>query len=101
MIGVTFCSAQILDYTSSQIIAVNSGKARIQQGNFKLIHIIELDDYQRFTNNMNFVLDKLITSRHPLYQYLTHELTQLQTLLDGVKGHKTKRSLDFLGSAWK
>lgn len=50
---------------------------------------------------MHTILKDEITTVHPLYPYLHHELTLLQTLLDGLKIHKNKRSLDFIGTSWK
>lgn len=46
-------------------------------------------------------MNEQITDKHILRPYLTHELTQIQILLDSIRVHKTKRSLDFIGSAWK
>lgn len=91
----------MLDYSNSQIISINSGRGKIQEGNFKLIHVIELENHQNFMDRMHSILKEEITTVHPLYPYLNHELNSLQTLLDGLKPHKTKRSLNFIGTAWK
>lgn len=92
---------QLLDYTNSQLISIGTGRAKIQEGNFKLIHVIELDNHQNFIDRIRTILNEEITSEHSLYPYLNYELSQLQTLLDNIKTHKSKRSLDFIGSTWK
>lgn len=91
----------MLDYSNSQIIAINRGRGKIQDGSFKLIHVIELENHQNFINRMHTILNQEITTIHPLYPYLNHELTVLQTLLDGLKPKRNKRSLNFIGTAWK
>lgn len=92
---------QILDYTNSQIISISNGKAKIQEGNFKLIHEIELDNFQTFIDETRTILKNQITDKNILYPYLEHELSQIQELLIRIKPHRAKRSLDFIGSAWK
>lgn len=99
--GITFGEIQILDYTNSQVISISTGKAKIQDGNFKLIHIIELDKHQTFLDRMRAILDKELTNDHPLHPYLKHELDEIQTLMDSLKTNRSKRSLNFIGSTWK
>lgn len=92
---------QILDYSSSQIIAISIGKAKIQEGNFKLIHIIDLENYQSFVNEINPILQNQITSKHPLFPYLNHELNEVKDLLENLVPHKKKRSINEIGTVWK
>lgn len=41
-----------------------------------------------------------VSRSHPLYPFLSHETNQLQSHLDRIKP-RVKRSLNFIGSAWK
>lgn len=93
--------AQILDYSNSQIIAINTGMAKIQNGNFKLIHVIELDKYEKLITELRPILKNHFTENQLLFPYLNHELLHIQDLLNNLKPHKIRRSLDFIGSAWK
>ena len=77
------------------------GKAKIQDGNFKLIHVVDLQNYQNLTNELSLVLDNEITKHHPFFLYLKHELDQVDNLLRNLKPHRAKRSLNFIGTAWK
>lgn len=91
-----------MDYTNSQIVAFDSGLAKIQDGNFRIIHIIDIDKYQETINSLQNILSQNITKHHFLHPFLTHELTEIQGYLDRLKPNvKNKRSLNFIGSAWK
>lgn len=74
--------------------------AKLQTGTFKLIHIIDTDGYQELINNLQETLHRDVNPSHFLHPILNHELTELQAYLDRLKP-KTKRSLNFIGSAWK
>lgn len=89
-----------MDYTNSQLVTMNSGQAKIQTGTFKLIHTINMDEYQELIDNLEETLHQKVNQSHFLYPFLRHELKELQEYLDRLKP-KSKRSLNFLGSAWK
>lgn len=80
---------------------MHTGQAKIQNGNFKLIHEINLDRYETFINDVLPIINSQPTNRHILFPLLQHELQQIQELLHNLKPRHTKRSLNFLGSAWK
>lgn len=91
---------KILDYSNSQIVTWNSGLAKLQTGTFKLIHVIDTNIYQDLINKLQETLNHDISSSHFLQPFLNHEATELQSYLDRLKP-RSKRSLDFIGSAWK
>lgn len=91
---------KILDYTNSQIVTMDAGTARLQTGTFKLIHVIETDRYQELIDNMQETVSKNISESHFLRPFLVHELIEMQSYLDRLKP-RAKRSLNFIGSAWK
>lgn len=81
-------------------MAIDTGIARLQTGSIKLIHVVELDNYQRFIDDIRETLRARIDTSHPLHPFLTHEISQLQDKLNALKP-RNKRSLNFIGSAWK
>lgn len=94
-------SVEILDYTNSQIVTIDYGQAKTQTGNFKIIHDVDLKQYDRLLLEIEGTLRQDITVENPLHPYLEHELQQTRELLDNLKPRVGKRSLNFLGSAWK
>ena len=92
---------QILDFSTSQIVSIHTGRAKIQTGNFKLIHVIDLNEYEKYTDNLTTILNSGQNRQHSLFPYLSHELEQIRKLIQNLKPRKAKRSLNFVGSAWK
>lgn len=97
---MTMADIKILDYSNSQIVTLNSGPAKLETGTFKIIHVIEIDEYQDLIDTMQKTLSQNISDYHFLHPFLSHEMTQIQGYLDRLKP-RMKRSLNFIGSAWK
>lgn len=100
MLTLATADVKILDYTNSQIVTLNAGVAKLQTGTFKIIHIIETDEYQELIDSMRITVSQNISEHHFLRPFLIHEITEIQGYLDRLKP-KMKRSLNFIGSAWK
>lgn len=91
-----------MDYSNSQILTLQAGKAKIQIGNFKIIHDINLQQFDKVIKDMTNTLQNDVTDTHPLFPFLNHELLQTVELLEDLKPRMVKkRSLNFIGSAWK
>lgn len=75
--------------------------AKIQIGNLKLIHIIEINQYQKFVSETTAIMQEHVPKSNPFSPLINHELTQIQDIIDNIKIHRSKRSLNFIGSAWK
>lgn len=91
---------QILDYSNSQLIKINTGPAKVQNGTFKIIHIIELEGYEKLIASLEDTLYP--ESNHSLYPFLSHEVQVIKNHLQRLKiKTKNKRSLNFIGTAWK
>lgn len=82
-------------------MAINNGLAKIQNGNFKIIHTIDLDKYEEFIDQANATLLSTNIKSHILFPLLQFELTQIKDILTYIKPKRNKRSLNFIGSAWK
>lgn len=91
---------QILDYTNSQFITLNTGQTKIQTGHFKLIHDIGIEQYQNAASEVESVIIQNVPGDHPLHPYLIHELAQIKDLLHNLTP-KVKRSVDAIGTVWK
>lgn len=93
---------EIRDYSNSQIVTLQSGQAKIQIGNFKILHDIDLEQFDKITKAIANTLRNDVDESHPLFPFLNHELLQTQKLLDDLRPKSVrKRSLNFIGSAWK
>lgn len=93
---------QILDYSNSQVVTLNVGRARIQTGTFRLIHVIELAVYEKKIDEIASVVNSKIAKDDPLYPFLAHEIAHIENHLNRLKPKiKVQRSLDFLGKTWK
>ncbi|XP_075150854.1 uncharacterized protein LOC142224962 [Haematobia irritans] len=77
---------QVLNHTLSHLVAINDGQGRVQNGTFKIIHIVELHRYWNLTNNIRTEIETTIPNSNPFYPLLIHEY---------------KRAINILGTAWK
>lgn len=102
MIVHVFGNVQILDYSNSELITIDTGLVKIQTGVFKIIHIIEINKYSMLIDEMEESISTQLRN-HPDYPILTSLLDQNRLYLNSLKILKSnkKRSLDFIGSAWK
>lgn len=63
--------------------------------------MLDLDQYDKFISELSPILNLETTRQHILFPLLLHEIHQIRDLLYNLKPHKTKRSLNFIGTAWK
>ena len=91
---------QILDYSKSQLISIHLGQARLQNGNFKLIHILELDEYEKATDDLQTEINRKILKNSTILPFLLHDVHRIKNQLKRMKP-RTKRSINILGTAWK
>lgn len=93
---------QILDYSNAQSVQIKTGTARIQTGTFRIIHVINIALYQKLIEEIEMNINQYINRTHILYPYLLNEITQTKDVLYRLKiKNRTRRSLNFIGSAWK
>lgn len=90
-----------MDYSNSKLIAMHAGLAKIQTGTFKIVHTIDLQSYDDVIRQFENNISKNTTS-HPLIPYLTFTISQIKAHISRLKPKlRSRRSLDFLGTAWK
>lgn len=77
---------QIHDYSKSNVISLNIGEGKIIQGNFKIIHPINLSFYEKDL----------------IYTHIIFLVNKTKNYITNLK-YKTRiiRSLDWIGTGWK
>lgn len=91
-----------MDYTSSYVVTINKGTAKIQQGTFTIIHPIDLEQYAISIAQTNTFIQQNIPNSHNLYPILNHELTQINNALENLTPiTRNKRAINALGTIWK
>lgn len=91
-----------MDYTNSKVIALNTGVAKLQSGTFKIIHTIDLNDYETLVTHLEDNLYSTFNTSHSIIPYLSFTISQIKSTIFRLKPRiKPKRSIEFLGSAWK
>lgn len=97
----TVQAAQIYRY-DAPIVTIRAGSAWTINGNFKLVHIINLNEYADVANNITTLVHNQL---HPgqSKEIIQYHLAQIQERIHELVGRKTKirRSIDWIGSAWK
>lgn len=92
---------QILDYTNAQIVTIETGIAKIQNSTFKIIHIINLEQYKPILGEIKRTMQEDLSAEIDSYPFLVHEIQQTENLLKRLVPERTKRSIDIIGTAWK
>jgi hypothetical protein len=101
MVSAASGSLQIFDYSSSSLIAIKLGNVRLTDGNFKIIHFINITDYEYCLDRINQILTRFSEfKKDDSYNNLNFLLKKINNRLSNIKPRE-KRSLDFLGSTWK
>lgn len=87
---------------NTPIITVKQGAGRIINGNFKLVHVINLTDYEDLIDRIATSLNSIDPASN-LRPQLIHQTKQIKQLLSELKAQKSRsrRSVDWIGSAWK
>lgn len=94
-------SISIYEY-NTPIVSVKQGNGNIISGTFKIIHKIDLTGYENILNTIESEVQH-IDSSSTLRPQLRYQIKEMNKLLEELKGRpsKAKRSIDWIGSAWK
>lgn len=84
------------------IVSVKLGNGNIVSGNFKIIHQIDLRNYVEILTNIKSEV-KGIDSASIMKSQLIYQINETEKLLGELQGQpsRTKRSINWIGSAWK
>lgn len=75
--------------------------ARRQNGTFKVIHSIDLEQYRELIDDLESILVTNVTYGHPLRPFLTQQTLDIRGLLKRLSPNRIRRSIDVIGTAWK
>lgn len=92
---------QIFKYTVP-LISIKEGKAWIVNGNFNLVHMINLDGFERQLAEVSNTIEKNMKDGDGK-QLIDFHLAQVTDRIRSLKRepHRKPRSIDWIGSAWK
>lgn len=84
------------------IVSVKQGNGNIIRGNFKIIHQIDLSNYVEILTNIKSEL-KGIDSTNIMKSQLVYQINETEKLLGELQDQssRAKRSINWIGSAWK
>lgn len=101
MLIATANSARIYRY-DAPLVTIRAGNAWTISGNFKLIHVIKLDEYAAIADNITDLVEKHMppSQNKDIIKYHLAQVQERILELRSVKA-KTKRSINWIGSAWK
>lgn len=77
---------------------------KISNGNYKIIHTINLEEYEKVVAEIKSIVKFRTKDSGTLGLQMEHQLSQIENLLDQLrikKSQKNKRSINWIGSAWK
>lgn len=75
--------------------------ARKQNGTFKVVHTIDLGQYKDLIEDLESTLNMNITYGNTLSPFLIQQILDIKGTLRRLSPSNVKRSIDFIGSAWK
>lgn len=86
---------------NTPLVTIKQGNGRIIQGSFKLIHVINLKDYEEIMDRITPSITR-IHQDNTLQPQLIHQAEVITQLISELKGHsRAQRSINWIGSAWK
>lgn len=102
LMGIMTLHAERIHRYDVPIITVRAGNAWTINGNFKLIHAINLDEYATVAANITTLVEECMIPGKTK-DVIIYRLTQVQDKLSelGNIQSRTRRSIDWIGSAWK
>lgn len=72
---------KILDCSNSQLIVLNDGNGKIQEGTNKIIQVIDLQKYAEMANEIEKYVMENINIGHLLHLYLLHNISQIYSVI--------------------
>lgn len=92
---------QILDYSNAQIVATETGQSKLVTGTFKLLHVIDLEQYDKILTTLKDTIDRDITKKDANYHFLMHEVNSANKILNELRPRRSARAIDAIGTTWK
>lgn len=93
---------EILDYSQSEIIFIESGIGKIQTGYFRILHFIDVDEYATTLEQIKTSLRNNIPPSHPLLPFLLEDIRSITSLINRLTLSKRHtRAINEIGTVWK
>lgn len=89
---------------NNPLVTIKQGVGKICNGNYKIIHTINLNEYEQAVANIKSTMHYRTKNTGTLNLQIEHQLAIIENLLDQLHiktNTKTKRSINWIGSAWK
>ena len=67
-----------MDYSNSRLVVINTGTAKIQNGVFKLVHTIDLIQYENLIETLENGIDVRDNNNNSLLPYLSYSISQIK-----------------------
>lgn len=101
LIYSTVNAAHVYRY-DAPIVTIRAGNAWTINGNFKLIHTINLSEYTTIANNITTLVEQHMPPSQNK-DVLKYHLIQIQQRISELQGirNRNRRSINWIGSAWK
>ncbi|XP_049306041.1 retrovirus-related Env polyprotein from transposon gypsy isoform X2 [Bactrocera dorsalis] len=81
---------------------MEEGIGKIQTGTYRIIHMTNITEYSTILRELNRNFIRNIPANNPLYPFITDEISSINITINNIlPKYKNKRSLDYVGSAWK
>lgn len=100
-IASTRPETQILDYSNSQVIATEIGQSKLIIGDFKILHVIKLNQYDELLTKLEETVRRDISRKDNNFNFLLYGINQQRKALNELKPRRTARSINILGTALK
>lgn len=94
-------TVNIYEY-NSPIVTIKQGIGKISNGNYKIIHTINLKEYEKVVADIKHIVHFETRKSGTLGLQMEHQLYKIENLLDQLRtNNRSKRSINWIGSAWK
>lgn len=89
LLGTYRTAVQILDCAKTQLITIHHGQASLQDGTFKLIHVLELHKYGQIIDILSKEIQTKILGNSTSLPVLLHDIKQMKNQIKRIK-HKVQ-----------
>lgn len=96
-------TVDIYEY-NNPLVEIKQGIGKISNGNYRIIHTINLREYEQIITQIKSTLHYEVKNTRTLGLQIEHQLTKIENLLDQLhvkNSTRSKRSINWIGSAWK
>ncbi|XP_049301875.1 uncharacterized protein LOC125775383 [Bactrocera dorsalis] len=89
---------------NSPLVTIKQGQGKVSKGTYKIIHTIDLNEYEKIAHEIRLTINHEISKTSILLPQLKHQLSEIDNLLSQLRTKNItiqKRSINWIGSAWK